>query len=62
MFTFTVLFTDTATRSAQHFLITRHKSFGRTTIVRHNIKHVLWRTIAGRVAFYSRPGLKWKEL
>ena len=40
-----------------NFLIARHKSFGRATIASHNIKHVLWRAIAARVAFYSRPGL-----
>ena len=42
---------------SQNVLIARHKSFGRATIARHNIKHVLWRAIAARVAFYSRPGL-----
>ena len=42
---------------AQKFLIARHKSFGRVTIARDNIKHVLWCAIAARVAFYSRPGL-----
>ena len=42
---------------SQKFLIARHKSFGRATIVSHNVKHVLWRAIAARVAFYSRPGL-----
>ena len=42
---------------SQNILTARHKSFGRATIVRHNIKHVLWRAIAARVAFYSRPGL-----
>ena len=41
----------------QNFLIACHKSFGHATIARHNIKHVLWRAIATRVAFYSRPGL-----
>ena len=40
------------------FLIARHKSFGHVTIARHNIKHVLWRATAARVAFYSRPGLR----
>ena len=40
------------------FLIARHKSFERVTIARHNIKHVLWRAIAARVAFYSRPCLR----
>ena len=43
---------------SQNFLIARHKSFGCATIARHNIKHVLWRAIAARVPFYSRPGLK----
>ena len=38
---------------SQNFLITRHNSFGRATIARHNIKHILWRAIAARVAFYS---------
>ena len=70
MFVFTALFTDTAASCkctlgyictfviiSQHFLITRHKSFRRATIARHNIKHVLWRAIAARVAFYSRQGL-----
>ena len=47
---------------SQNFLIARHKSFGRATIARHNIKHVLWRAIAARVAFYSRPGLWWVDL
>ena len=42
---------------SQHFLITRHKSFGRATIARRNVKHVLWLAIAARVAFCSRPGL-----
>ena len=42
---------------SQHFLITRHKSFGRATIARCNVKHVLWLAIAARVAFYSRPDL-----
>ena len=42
---------------SQFFLIARHKSFRHATIARHNIKHVLWRAIAARVAFYSRPGL-----
>ena len=42
---------------SQKFLIIRHKFLGRATIVRHNIKHVLGRAIATRVAFYSRPGL-----
>ena len=42
---------------SQNFLIARHKSFGRETIACHNIKHVLWRAIAARVPFYSRPGL-----
>ena len=42
---------------SQKFLIARHKSSGRATIARHNIKHVLWRVIATCVAFYSRPGL-----
>ena len=45
---------------SQNFLIARHKSFGCATIARHNIKHVLWRAIAARVAFYSRPGLCWQ--
>ena len=40
-----------------NFLIARHKSFGRATIASHIIKHVLWRAIAARVAFYSHPGL-----
>ena len=69
------LLTDTATRSvnlrcestlgvtfviiSQNVLIARHKSFGRATIARHNIKHVLWRAIAALLAFYSRPGLDW---
>ena len=43
--------------TSQNFLIACHKSFGRVTIARHKIKHVLWRTIAARVAFYSRPDL-----
>ena len=42
---------------SQNFLIASHKSFGRATIASHNITHVLWRAIAARVAFYSRPGL-----
>ena len=42
---------------SQNFLIARHKSFGRATIARHNIKHVLWRAIAAHVALCSRPGL-----
>ena len=41
----------------QHFLITHHKSFGHATIAHVNIKHFLWRAIATRVTFYSRPGL-----
>ena len=40
---------------SQNFLIARHKCFGRATITRHNIKHVLWRAIVACVAFYSRP-------
>ena len=43
---------------SRNFLIGRHKSFGHVTIARHNIKNVLWRAIAVRVPFYSRPGLK----
>ena len=43
---------------AQNILIARHKSLGRATIARHNIKHALCRAIAARVAFYSQPGLK----
>ena len=46
---------------SQKILIAHHKSFGRATIARHNIKHVLWRAIGARVAFYSRPGLSWKQ-
>ena len=42
---------------SQYFLIVRHKSFGRAIVARHNIKNVLWRAIAARVTFYSRPGL-----
>ena len=42
---------------SQHFLIARHKSFGRATVAHHYIKHVLWHAIAASVAFYSRPGL-----
>ena len=42
---------------SQNFLIAHHKCFGRVTIARHNIKLVLWRAIAARVAFYSWPGL-----
>ena len=42
---------------SQNFLIARHKFFGRVTITCHNIKHVLWRTTAAHVAFYSQPGL-----
>ena len=67
MFAFTALFTDSATRSvrslslgatfvviSQKFFVARHKSFGRATIAHHNMKHVLWRVIATRVAFFSR--------
>ena len=42
---------------SQTFLIARHKPFRRATIARHSLKHVLWRAIAARVAFYSRAGL-----
>ena len=34
------------------------KSFGYATIACHNIKHILWRAFAARVALNSRPGLK----
>ena len=43
---------------SQNFLIARHKSFGHTTIACHTLKHVWWRAIAARVAFYSWPCLK----
>ena len=43
---------------SQNFLIAGHNFFGCAAIARHNIKHVLWRAIAVRVAFYSRPGLR----
>ena len=42
---------------SQNFLIACHKSFGHATITHHNRKHVLWCTIAARLAFYSQPSL-----
>ena len=42
---------------SQTILIGRHKPFGCATIACHNIKHILWPTIATRVAFYSHPDL-----
>ena len=42
---------------SQNVLIARHKSFGRATIARYNIKHVLCLAIAARVAFNLWPGL-----
>ena len=38
----------TFTIISRNFLIARHKSFGRVTIARHNIKQVLWLAIATR--------------
>ena len=46
---------------SQKFLIALHKSFARATIAHHNKKQVLWRAIAVRVAFYSRPGLQFES-